>query len=235
MIVGITKKRGFDSATLKVINKQFSLCFGSRQYWAQFGDINAEAVLLHAEDIIQYMADGNIDAGFVPEDVCTELALNTPLIFRNCLRAYARFEYSKALGRTKRWVLAAPDETLKLFQRAEKTRPLRVATEIPRITELWASSRKFPFVVERSLGSTEAKAPRFVDGVVDCVNSGATLAANRLRIVDTVFRSGALLLTRAETALSSGLKHFCEGIAQSNCTILSSDAWNPSDVGDVLL
>jgi ATP phosphoribosyltransferase len=106
------------------------------------------------------------------------------------LRILADLRYSKRSFRPVRWVLAVPqDSPWQTTADLRRVVPLRVSTELKRTTEAWLAERGIVAEVDFSWGATEAKAPVFADAIVECTETGASLEANRLRVLDTVFES----------------------------------------------
>jgi len=178
--------------------------YGSeRSLWLGSNDPEIKPVLLKPQEIPLYVAKGNLDCGLSGLDWVTENQCN------DSVRILADLCYSKRSFRPVRWVLAVANETP--WQTTEDlkqkgTPPVRVSTELVRITESWLAERGIRAEVNFSWGATEAKTPVFADAIVDCTETGASLRANNLRILDTVFESTAQFFANKEIYRNQGWK-----------------------------
>lgn len=156
-----------------------------RSLWLGSNDSEVQAVLLKPQEIPLYVQKGNLDCGLSGLDWIQET------VGEGAVRIIADLCYSKRSFRPVRWVLAvaesSPWKTVEDLKGISP--PVRISTELQNITKDWLSKRGIRAEVDLSYGATEAKPPLFADGIVDCTETGASLRANRLRILDTVFQS----------------------------------------------
>lgn len=151
-----------------------------RSVFPRIDDEKLSAVLFRAQEISKYVVEGIIDCGFTGHDWVVENG-NEKDIVEVC-----ELEYSRASLNPIRWVLAVPEESA--VQKPEDLKGAIVATELVNTTRRYFESRNIPVTVEFSWGTTEIKA-RLLDAIVDCTETGSSLKANNLRIVDTLLRS----------------------------------------------
>jgi ATP phosphoribosyltransferase len=137
-------------------------------------------VLFRAQEISRYVVDGIIDCGLTGHDWVVENGNEADVV------EVCELEYSRASANPIRWVLAVPDESP--VTKPEDLAGKIVATELVKTTRRYFESRNIPVTVEFSWGTTEIKA-RLLDGIVDCTETGSSLKANNLRVVDTLLKS----------------------------------------------
>jgi ATP phosphoribosyltransferase len=166
-------------STIELFDKAgFGVLDSERSYFPRIDDEEIQLVMLRAQEMSRYVADGVLDAGITGYDWIKE---NESDVFEVCELAY-----SKSTSKPARWVLAVPSES-----KVNKAGDLRggiVATELVNVTRKYFSDKKIDVKVEFSWGATEVKA-RLVDGIVELTETGSSLAANNLRIIDTVITS----------------------------------------------
>ena len=169
------------NATVELFAKAgYRVKIDSRSVFPQFDDPQISAVLFRAQEISRYVVDGIIDCGLTGHDWVVENG-NQGDVVEIC-----ELEYSRASSNPIRWVLAVPDESS--IQKPEDLAGKIVATELVKTTQRYFDERKIPVTVEFSWGTTEIKA-RLLDAIVDCTETGSSLKANNLRIVDTLLKS----------------------------------------------
>lgn len=173
-----------------------------RSLWLGSNDSEVQAVLLKPQEIPLYVQKGNLDCGLSGLDWIEET------VGKDAVRVMADLCYSKRSFRPVRWVLAvaesSPWKTVEDLKHI--TPPVRISTELRNITENWLAERGIRAEVDLSYGATEAKPPLFADGIVDCTETGASLRANRLRILDTVFQSTTQFIANRDICKKNGWK-----------------------------
>ena len=137
----------------------------------------------------RYVADDAVDAGLTGQDWIAEHQAATG----EKVVSIADLIYSKQSFRKVRWVLAVPENSS--YKTAEDLQGATIATELVRATEAYFSERKVQVNVEFSWGATEVKPPKLADAIVEATETGSTLRANNLRIIDTVLESNPQLIT----------------------------------------
>jgi ATP phosphoribosyltransferase len=169
------------SATVELFGKAgYRVSIDSRSVFPRFDDPNISAVLFRAQEISRYVVDGIIDCGLTGHDWVVENGNEADVV------EICELEYSRASNNPIRWVLAVPEESP--VQRPEDMAGKIIATELVKTTQRYFESRNIPVTVEFSWGTTEIKA-RLLDGIVDCTETGSSLKANNLRIVETLLKS----------------------------------------------
>jgi ATP phosphoribosyltransferase len=151
----------------------------SRSYKPAIDDPEIEVRLLRAQEISRYVEHGYLDCGITGADWIEENASDVELV--------ARLEYSRATSKPTRWVLAVPENSP--IRSVTDLAGKRVATEAVGLTKRFLESRGVKAEVEFSWGSTEVKVPELVDAIVDITETGTSLKANNLRVVETIAES----------------------------------------------
>ena len=163
-------------ATIELFGKAgFHIVDSKRSYRPRIDDEQIQLIMLRAQEMSRYVEDGVLDAGITGFDWITE---NGSDVVEVCELAY-----SKATNNPARWVLAVPDESR--VQSAKDLAGGIVATELKNVTRKYFEDKKIDVKVEFSWGATEVKA-RLVDAIVELTETGTSLRANNLRIIDTV-------------------------------------------------
>jgi ATP phosphoribosyltransferase len=169
------------SATVELFGRAgYRVAIPDRSVFPRFDDDKISAVLFRAQEISRYVVDGIVDCGLTGYDWIVENG-NEKEIIEICA-----MEYSRASSAPVRWVLAVPEESK--VARSEDLEGGIIATELVNTTRKYFASRKINVTVEFSWGTTEIKA-RLLDAIVDATETGSSLRANNLRIVDTLLTS----------------------------------------------
>jgi ATP phosphoribosyltransferase len=158
----------------------YRVSIADRSVFPRIDDDKISAVLFRAQEISRYVADNIIDCGLTGYDWVVENG-NEKDIVEIC-----ELEYSRASLNPIRWVLAVPEESA--VQKPEDLAGSVIATELINTTRKYFAERGIKVTVEFSWGTTEIKA-RLLDAIVDCTETGSSLRANNLRIIDTLLRS----------------------------------------------
>ena len=166
-------------ATVELFGKAgFHIVDSKRSYRPRINDEEIQLIMLRAQEMSRYVEDGVLDAGITGYDWITE---NESDVVEICELAY-----SKATSKPARWVLAVPDESD--VENAGDLAGGIVATELKNVTKKYFADKEIDVKVEFSWGATEVKA-RLVDAIVELTETGTSLRANNLRIIDTVISS----------------------------------------------
>lgn len=186
LTIGIPKG-SLQESTLSLFSRAgFSFYGSERSLWLGANDPEIRPVLLRAQEIPLYVANGSLDCGLAGRDWIAETRC------LDAVRVLADLCYSKRTFRPVRWVLAVANDSVYTSVEDFKNLgnvPKRVSTELKQITENWLAERGIIAEVDFSWGATEAKVPTFADAIVECTETGTSLQANGLRILDTVFES----------------------------------------------
>jgi ATP phosphoribosyltransferase len=153
----------------------FNISDSKRNYQPTIDDEEIQLVCLRAQEMGRYVGEGVLDAGITGYDWIRENACDVVEV--------CELPYSKATSNPTRWVLAVPNESR--VTRPEDLQGGIVATELVNVTRQYFEDRKIDVKIEFSWGATEVKA-RLIDAIVELTETGTSLHANNLRIIDTV-------------------------------------------------
>lgn len=162
----------------------------SRSYRPSINDEEVDMRLLRAQEIGRYIHEGFLDCGITGKDWIYENNAEVEVI--------CDLAYSRATSRPTRWVLVVPEDSP--IKTVEDLEGKRIATEGIGITERYLTAKGVKAHVEFSWGATEVKVPELVDAIVDITETGNSLRANNLRIVDTLMESYPQLVIGKEAA-----------------------------------
>jgi ATP phosphoribosyltransferase len=179
-------KGSLQDATVELFRRSgWKISVDSRSYFPRVDDPNLRCLLVRAQEMARYVEGGVLDAGITGRD----------WVFEYDAQVHVANElvYSKASLRPTRWVLVvAGDSPVK---KPEDLHGKRIATELVGYTKRWFAERNIDVQIEFSWGATEAKvAEGLVDAIVEVTETGSSLRANRLRIIDTVLESNTQLI-----------------------------------------
>jgi ATP phosphoribosyltransferase len=207
--LGIPKGSLQDATIALFARAGFSIYVSSRSYFPATDDPELDCMLIRAQEMARYVGDGVLDAGLTGADWIREHTLanggGTPL------ERIADLVYAKQSFGTVRWVLAAPEDSR--FRVAADFEGATVATELVRVTQDYFARQGVSVNVEFSWGATEVKPPVLADGIVEATETGSTLRANRLRILDTVMESNTQLIANAAALADPWKRTKIENIA----------------------
>ena len=170
----------------------YRINIAERSVFPRIDDEKMSAVLFRAQEISRYVADGIVDCGLTGYDWIVENG-NEKDVIEIC-----ELCYSRASSNPIRWVLAVPDESP--VRRPEDLDGKIVATELVQTTRKYFAAKKVNVTVEFSWGTTEIKA-RLLDAIVECTETGSSLRANNLKIIDTVLESNTQLIANRQSWL----------------------------------
>lgn len=172
-------------ATLDLFSKAgFSVSTSKRSYRPSVDDPELELRLLRAQEISRYVEHGYLDAGLTGRDWVAENASD--------VREIVELSFSKVSSRPTRWVLVVPENSP--VRSVKDLEGKRVATEAVGMTKRFFEKAGVHVEVEFSWGATEVKVPDLVDAIVDITETGSSLRANKLRIVETLMESFPVLV-----------------------------------------
>ncbi|MBB5037242.1 ATP phosphoribosyltransferase [Prosthecobacter dejongeii] len=166
--------------TLELLKRAgFHVVVSSRSYRPTVDDKQLELRLLRAQEIGRYVDHGFLDCGITGKDWIAENKADIEVL--------AEFNYSRATSNATRWVLVVPEDSP--IQSVKDLEGKRIATEAVGLTQTYLEKNGVKAEVEFSWGATEVKVPELVDAIVDITETGSSLRANKLRIVDTLMES----------------------------------------------
>lgn len=157
----------------------YEITVNPRSYFPSIDDDGISCMLIRAQEMARYVEDGILDAGLTGKDWIMENEAD--------VREVADLIYSKQTFGKVRWVLAVPEKSS--FQSVQDLQGKIVATELVRVTERYLAANGVKAKVEFSWGATEVKPPVLADAIVEVTETGSSLRANGLRIVETVLES----------------------------------------------
>ena len=183
--LGLPKGSLQDSTVQLFARAGFTIYVSSRSYFPTIDDPEIECMLIRAQEMARYVADGVLDCGLTGQDWIAEH--QSGLAAPASLVPVADLIYSKQSFGKVRWVLAAPEDSR--FKTPQDLEAATIATELVRATQAYFDRLGVNVNVEFSWGATEVKPPVLADAIVEATETGSTLRANRLRILDTVMES----------------------------------------------
>jgi ATP phosphoribosyltransferase len=195
-------KGSLQESTIQLFGRAgFNIYVNSRSYFPSIDDPEIECMLIRAQEMARYVSDGVLDAGLTGQDWIQEHELGDGRT--GVLEPIADLVYSKQSFGKVRWVLAAPESSS--IKSATDLDGKTVATELVRVTRNYFKERGVTVKVEFSWGATEVKPPVLADAIVEATETGSTLRANRLAILETIMESNTQLIAN-KTALADVAK-----------------------------
>ena len=187
--VGIPKGSLQESTVALFKRAGLNVYTSSRSYFAHTDDPEIECMLIRAQEMSRYVEHGVLDCGLTGRDWVIESGLEVV--------PAAELVYAKQSTGKVRWVLAVPEDSA--FQKAEDLAGKIIATELVNVTKNYFAGRNVPVKVEFSWGATEVKPPMLADAIVEITETGSSLRANRLRIIETILESSTQLIANKKS------------------------------------
>jgi ATP phosphoribosyltransferase len=201
--IGIPKG-SLQEATLQLFSQAgLPVYTDGRSYFAGTADPDIDCMLIRAQEMARYVEHGAIDAGLTGLDWIVESGLEVVTV--------SNLIYAKRSRGKVRWVLAVPEDAP--FQRAEDLSKCTIATELVSVTRDYFSKKNVEVRVEFSWGATEVKPPTLADAIVEVTETGSSLKANRLRILETVLESNTQLIANKASYADCGKRRKIENLA----------------------
>ncbi len=182
--LGIPKGSLQDATIALFARAGWNIYASGRSYFPSIDDAEIECMLVRAQEMARYVEHGALDAGLTGNDWVLE---NNSVVER-----VSSLTYSKQSRTPVRWVLAVPEDSS--FQKPEDLAGKTIATELVEFTKRYFAERNIPVTVEFSWGATEVKPPTLADAIVEVTETGSSLRANRLRIIETLMESETQLI-----------------------------------------
>ena len=197
-------KGSLQEATLSLFSRAgLRVYTNARSYFASTDDPEIECMLIRAQEMARYVEHGALDAGLTGLDWVLESGLEVVKV--------ADLIYAKqSMGKVK-WVLAVPEESS--FQKIEDLAGRTIATELVSFTRNYFAERKVEVRVEFSWGATEVKPPLLADAIVEVTETGSSLRANHLRIIETVLESNTQLVANKTAWANPARRQKIENLA----------------------
>ncbi len=178
-------KGSLQDATIALFERAGWRIFANgRSYFPTIDDAEIECMLVRAQEMARYVEHGALDAGLTGNDWVLENESDVERI--------TSLTYSKQSRTRVKWVLAVPEDSP--YQRPEDLSGKIIATELVEFTKRYFAGKKIPVKVEFSWGATEVKPPTLADAIVEVTETGSSLKANRLRIIETLMESETQLI-----------------------------------------
>ncbi len=197
-------KGSLQESTLKLFRKAgYHVGVSSRSYYPVFDDLEISSMLIRAQEMARYVEDGHLDCGLTGRDWVLEQNADVVEV--------AELLYAKEGFRPVRWVIAVPvDSKIKTVKDLDGK---RIATELVGFTKRYLKSRGVRAEVDFSWGATEVKASRLADAIVELTETGTSLKANNLRIVEVMIESTTRFIANKDAWQDKWKKRKMENIA----------------------
>ena len=183
-------KGSLEKPTLNLFDKAgYNISVSSRSYRPSFDDPELEGRFVRAQEISRFVEYGFFDCGLTGYDWVLE---NGSDVVEVC-----ELVYSRASNVTSKWVLAVPEDSE--IREIKDLQDKRIATEVVKLTRGFLKEHGVTADVEFSWGATEVKVPEMVDAIVDLTETGSSLRANNLRIIDTILSTSTRLIANKES------------------------------------
>ena len=197
-------KGSLQDATIALFQRAgWNIYANGRSYFPSIDDSEIECTLIRAQEMARYVDHGALDAGLTGIDWVVESGRE--------VKSVTSLIYAKQSRQRVRWVLAVPDDSP--YQKAEDLADKTIATELVEVTKRYFAEKKVPVKVEFSWGATEVKPPTLADAIVEVTETGSSLKANRLRIIDTVMASETHLIANPASYTDPWKKQKIDNIA----------------------
>ena len=195
-------KGSLQEATIQLFARAgFNIYASTRSYFPAIDDPEIDCMLIRAQEMARYVSDGVLDGGLTGQDWIAEHAAGNG--GDAGVESLADLIYAKQSFGKVRWVLAVPEDSR--YRTPQDLEGGTVATELVRATQAYFTRQGINVNVEFSWGATEVKPPTLADAIVEVTETGTSLRANRLRIIDTVVESNTQLIANP-TALQDEWK-----------------------------
>ncbi|MGW8256739.1 MAG: ATP phosphoribosyltransferase [Thermoguttaceae bacterium] len=181
----------------------YKITFGSRSYYPTIDDEEIECLLIRAQEMARYVENGVMDAGLTGHDWILENEADVIEV--------AELKFSKVSRRPVRWVLCVPEDSP--LKSIKDLQGKRIATEAVGLTTRYLAKHGVKAKVEFSWGATEVKPPKLVDAIVEVTETGSSLRANNLRIIDEVLVSTTRFIANRQSYADSWKKQKIDDIA----------------------
>jgi ATP phosphoribosyltransferase len=181
---GLPKGSLQDATIEKMAKAGFNIQVSSRSYIPYVDDVELDIRLIRAQEISRYVEHGYLDCGITGHDWIKEN--------NSDVQEVGEFIFSKISRQPTRWVLCVPEQSP--VKTVKDLQGKRIATEVVNLTKSYLRKHKVKADVEFSWGATEVKAHELVDAIVEVTETGSSLRANKLRIVDTLLTSTPRLI-----------------------------------------
>jgi ATP phosphoribosyltransferase len=196
-------KGSLQESTLKLFRKAgYHISVSSRSYYPSFDDPEIEAMLIRAQEMAGYVENGIIDCGLTGKDWIMEQNAD--------VHEVAELIYAKEGLRPVKWVIAVPNDSK--IKTVKDLNGKRIATELVGFTKRYLKSKGVKADIDFSWGATEVKPPHLADAIVELTETGTSLRANNLRIVETILESSTRFISNKKAWQDKWKKQKMENI-----------------------
>ena len=197
-------KGSLQDATIALFERAGWRIYASgRSYFPTIDDVEIECMLVRAQEMARYVAHGALDAGLTGHDWVLENQTEVEYV--------TSLTYSKTSRQKVRWVLAVPEDSP--YNKPEDLAGKIIATELVEFTKRYFAEKNIPVKVEFSWGATEVKPPTLADAIVEVTETGSSLRANRLRIIETLMESETQLIANKDAYQDAWKRNKVDNIA----------------------
>jgi ATP phosphoribosyltransferase len=208
-------KGSLQDSTIDIFAKAgYKITVSSRSYYPVINDDDIECMLIRAQEMARYVDEGILDAGLTGMDWIRETDANVVEV--------EELVYGKVGKNPLRWVLAVPENSE--IQSIKDLEGKRIATEVVNLTNKFLAEHKVNATVEFSWGATEVKPPKLADAIVEITETGSSIKANHLRIIDVVCTSNTWLIANNETWKDAAKRTKIEKLALLLKSVLSAES-----------
>src|SRR5256714_12461895 len=196
-------KGSLQDATIALFQRAgWEIYASGRSYFPTINDGDIECMLVRAQEMARYVEHGALDAGLTGNDWVLENLSDVERV--------TSLTYSKQSRQKVKWVLAVPEDSP--FQKPEDLAGKIIATELVEFTKRYFAEKNIPVTVEFSWGATEVKPPTLADAIVEVTETGSSLRANRLRIIETVLESNTQVIANKSAYAECGKRRKIENL-----------------------
>ena len=196
-------KGSLQESTLKLFRKAgYHISVSGRSYYPVFDDAEVEAMLIRAQEMARYVENGILDCGLTGYDWIKEQNAD--------VKEVAELNYAKEGLRPVSWVIAVPNESR--IRSIKDLNGKRIATELVGFTKRYLKAKKIRAEVDFSWGATEVKPPHLADAIVELTETGSSLRANNLRVVETILESSTRFIANRKAWQSAWKRQKMENL-----------------------
>tara|TARA_B100001093_G_scaffold254388_2_gene243350 strand:+ start:4626 stop:5501 length:876 start_codon:yes stop_codon:yes gene_type:complete len=208
-------KGSLEEPTINLFGRAgFSITKGSRSYKPCWDDSEIDGRFVRAQEMSRYVEDGFFDCGLTGRDWVKENGSDVEVV--------VDLVYSRSSNRISKWVLAVPEQSN--IQKVADLEGKSIATELVQVTRDYLNGKGVQAEVEFSWGATEVKVPELVDAIVDLTETGSSLRANNLRIIEVLMETNTVLIANKESWKNPIKKAKIESIALMLQASLNAEA-----------
>ena len=208
-------KGSLEDPTIKLFSKAgYNITKGSRSYTPCWDDPTIGGRFVRAQEMSRYVEDGFFDCGLTGRDWVLENDSDVEFI--------ADLVYSRSSNRISKWVLAVPEAAP--IQSVSDLGGMTIATELVNVTRSFLAKNNVEAEVEFSWGATEVKVPELVDAIVDLTETGSSLRANNLKVIDVLMETNTVLIANKQSWANPEKKSKIENIAMMLAAALQADS-----------